>query len=104
MDWYKAATKAGIHPIVWVWKPTWPREVPAKKLIIAKMYHLLLLAENNTGYHNLIKLASEASLKGFYYRPRVDLDMLQQFGEGIIATSACLGGPVANNFLNHQAG
>ncbi|MCA9832821.1 MAG: DNA polymerase III subunit alpha [Thermomicrobiales bacterium] len=99
MDWYKAATKAGIHPIVGM--EAYMAEGSARENN-RKMYHLLLLAENNTGYHNLIKLASEASLKGFYYRPRVDLDMLQQFGEGIIATSACLGGPVANNFLNHQ--
>src|SRR5690606_8906427 len=49
-----------------------------------------------------IRLASEASLNGFYYRPRVDLDMLNRYGDGIIATSACLGGPVANNFLHHQ--
>lgn len=99
MDWYKAATKAGIHPIVGM--EAYMAEGSASESN-RKMYHLLLLAENNTGYHNLIKLASEASLKGFYYRPRVDLDMLQRYGEGIIATSACLGGPVANNFLNHQ--
>jgi DNA polymerase III alpha subunit len=61
---------------------------------------LLLLAENETGYRNLVRLASRASLEGFYYRPRIDLDMLQHHHEGIIATSACLGGPVANPLLD----
>ena len=99
MDWYKEAAKAGMHPIIGM--EAYLAEGNAAERN-RKNYHLLLLAENNTGYHNLIKLASEAALKGFYYRPRIDLEMLQQYGEGIIATSACLGGPVANNFLNNQ--
>jgi DNA polymerase-3 subunit alpha len=61
---------------------------------------LLLLAENETGYRNLLKLASIASLNGFYYRPRIDLELLQRYYEGIIATSACIGGPVAKHILN----
>lgn len=99
MDWYKTATKAGMHPILGM--EAYMSEGPANESN-RKNYHLLLLAENETGYRNLIRLATEASLKGFYYRPRVDLDMLQRYGQGIIATSACLGGPVANNFLHHQ--
>lgn len=99
MDWYKAATKAGMHPILGM--EAYLAEGSAKEQN-RKNYHLLLLAENQTGYKNLLKLASRSSLEGFYYRPRVDLDMLQELGEGIIATSACLGGPVANNFLNLQ--
>lgn len=99
MDWYKAATGAGMHPIMGM--EAYLAEGSASESN-RKMYHLLLLAENETGYRNLLKLASESSLNGFYYRPRVDLEMLQQHGSGIIATSACLGGPVANNFLNHQ--
>jgi DNA polymerase-3 subunit alpha len=62
-------------------------------------WHLLLLAENEIGYRNLLKLASKAALEGFYYRPRIDMEMLQEHHEGIIATSACLGGPVANPIL-----
>lgn len=99
MDWYKAAKSAGMNPILGM--EAYLAEGSASESN-RKNYHLLLLAENNTGYRNLIRLASEASLKGFYYRPRVDLEMLQRYGEGIIATSACLGGPVANNFLHHQ--
>lgn len=99
MDWYKTATKSGIKPIMGM--EAYLAEGSAREQN-RKSYHLLLLAENNTGYRNLIKLASKSALEGFYYRPRVDLEMLQEYGEGIIATSACLGGPVANNFLNNQ--
>lgn len=97
MDWYNAATAAGIKPIIGM--ETYLAESSIAKRE-RKSYHLLLLAENEVGYRNLIKLASIASLEGFYYRPRIDLELLQQYHEGIICTSACLGGPVANNFLN----
>jgi DNA polymerase-3 subunit alpha len=99
MDWYTEATKAGMHPIIGM--EAYLAEGPVTKRE-RKSYHLLLLAENEKGYKNLLQLASKAALHGFYYRPRVDLDMLQEHREGIIATSACLGGPVANNFLHHQ--
>ncbi|MDQ3656200.1 MAG: DNA polymerase III subunit alpha [Chloroflexota bacterium] len=97
MDWYQAGVAAGLHPIIGM--EAYLAEGPISKRE-RKSYHLLLLAENDKGYRNLLKLASTASLEGFYYRPRVDLELLQQYGEGIIATSACLGGPVANNFLH----
>jgi len=97
MDWHKAATKAGLHPIVGM--EAYLSEGPVKERN-RKSYHLLLLAENEIGYRNLVRLASRASLEGFYYRPRIDLEMLQQHHEGIIATSACLGGPVANPLLD----
>jgi DNA polymerase-3 subunit alpha len=99
MDWYKAATKAGLHPIIGMEAYLAEGKASEKE---RKSFHLLLLCENETGYRNLLKLASKASLEGFYYRPRVDLEMLQTHHEGIIATSACLGGPVANNFLNNR--
>ncbi len=62
-----------------------------------KRYHLTLLAENNTGYQNLVELVSKAYLEGFYYKPRVDYDLLKQHAEGIIALSGCLGGEVAQH-------
>jgi DNA polymerase-3 subunit alpha len=99
LDWYQAAVAGGIHPIIGM--EAYLAEGPIAKRE-RKSYHLLLLAENDTGYRNLLKLASIASLDGFYYRPRIDMELLQQYHEGIIATSACLGGPVANNFLNHS--
>ncbi len=97
LEWHKAATKAGLHPIVGM--EAYLAEGSMKNRE-RKSYHLLLLAENEVGYRNLLRLASKASLEGYYYRPRVDLELLSELSDGIIATSACLGGPVANNFLH----
>jgi DNA polymerase-3 subunit alpha len=65
-------------------------------------YHLLLLAMNETGWRNLVKLASRSYLEGFYYRPRVDRELLSQLAEGLICTTACLGGEVPTALLAHQ--
>ncbi len=97
VDWYKAAKANDLHPILGIEAYLAPNTISDRD---KSSYHLLLLAENERGYSNLLKLASRASLDGFYYKPRVDLDMLNELRDGIIATSACLGGPVANNFLN----
>src|SRR5215216_5957861 len=97
MEWYRTATGAGLHPIIGVEAYLAEGSARAKE---RKSYHLLLLAENETGYRNLLKLSTLAQLEGYYYRPRIDLDMLAELGTGLIATSACLGGPVANNFLH----
>lgn len=97
IEWYRTATKAGLHPIIGVEAYLAEGSARARE---RKSYHLLLLAENETGYRNLLKLSSLAQLEGYYYRPRIDLEMLAEHGSGLIATSACLGGPVANNFLH----
>src|SRR6056297_1408819 len=65
-----------------------------------KNYHLLLLAENNQGYHNLIKIVSSAWLEGFYYKPRVDKDLLYEYRSGLIALSACLQGEIPQYYLH----
>jgi len=97
MEFHRALSKAGLHPIVGIEAYLSEGAASARE---RKSYHLLLLAENETGYRNLLRLSSRAMLEGYYYRPRIDLEMLQQHHEGIVATSACLGGPVANNFLH----
>jgi len=97
MEWYRTVTAAGLHPIIGVEAYLAESSAQAKE---RKSYHLLLLAENETGYRNLLKLSTMAQLEGYYYRPRIDLEMLAEHGKGLIATSACLGGPVANNFLH----
>ncbi|MEJ7761656.1 MAG: DNA polymerase III subunit alpha [Thermomicrobiales bacterium] len=99
MDFYKAATKAGLHPIIGM--EAYLSEGPVAKRE-RKSYHLLLLAENEVGYRNLLSLATRSNLEGYYYRPRIDFDMLATHSEGLIGTSACLGGPVANHFLHGQ--
>jgi len=65
-------------------------------------YHLVLLAENNTGYMNLMKMVSEAYINGFYYKPRVDHDILEKYSEGIIALSGCLAGEVQKHILDRN--
>ncbi|MEZ4277226.1 MAG: PHP domain-containing protein [Nitrospirales bacterium] len=64
-------------------------------------FHLILLATNQIGYHNLIKLSSKAYLEGFYYKPRMDKELLQEHQEGLIALSGCLSGEVPQ-LINHQ--
>ncbi|MEZ5198523.1 MAG: DNA polymerase III subunit alpha [Bacteroidales bacterium] len=64
-------------------------------------HHLILLAKNKTGYHNLAKLTSLGYLEGFYYKPRIDKEILEKYSEGIIASSACLGGEVPQAVINH---
>src|SRR3954465_11109487 len=66
-------------------------------------YHLLLLAENLEGYKNLIKLSSLAYREGFYYKPRIDKEILREYRKGLIATSACLGGEVASALMKRDA-
>ncbi len=64
-----------------------------------QIHHLILLCKNNTGYQNLCKLLSQAYMEGFYYKPRADLELLKQYGEGLVCTTACLKGEVGYNFF-----
>ena len=95
VDFYKTATAAGIKPILGVEGYVTPGsrfDRPTRSENVR--YHITLLAENQTGYGNLVKLVSRAFLEGYYYKPRMDLDLLSEYAEGIIATSGCLGGHV----------
>ena len=99
IDFYRAAKAAGIKPILGCEVYVAPgsrfdREVGQAE---DRYYHLVLLAENNRGYENLMKIVSKAFVDGFYYKPRVDMELLQEYHEGIIALSACLAGEVAKN-------
>lgn len=67
-----------------------------------QIHHLILLCKDNVGYKNLCKLLSKAYMEGFYYKPRADLDLLKEFGEGLICTTACLKGEVGYNFFTDQ--
>jgi len=93
VEFYKSAKKNGIRPIIGVETYVAPRDRFSKETS-EKYYHLILLCENETGWKNLIKLVSKAHLEGFYYRPRVDKDLLREHHEGLIALSACLGGEI----------
>ena len=101
IDFYRAAKEEGIKPIIGceVYVANGSRlekETGGNK---ERYFHLVLLAENNTGYANLMKIVSKGFVDGYYYKPRVDMEVLQQYHEGIIALSACLAGEVNRNLL-----
>ena len=99
IDFYRAAKAAGIKPILGCEVYVAPGSRFDWEIGQAedRYYHLVLLAENNHGYENLMKIVSKAFVDGFYYKPRVDMELLQEYHEGIIALSACLAGEVAKN-------
>lgn len=97
IDFYRACKKEGIRPILGCEVYVAPGSRFSKEGGAAddRYYHLVLLAENNKGYANLIKIVSKGFTEGYYYKPRVDDEVLRQYHEGIIALSACLAGEVA---------
>ena len=96
IDFYKAAKEAGINPVIGCEVYVAPHSRFDRELTGGedRYYHLVLLAENNTGYANLVKIVSRGFTEGYYYRPRVDMEVLEQYHEGLIALSACLAGEV----------
>lgn len=103
IDFYKACQKAGIKPIigceVYVAPNRRTDRVPGRD---DGNRHLVLLAENEVGYRNLLKIVSQAHIDGFYYKPRVDKELLREHSQGLIALSACLAGEVSEYLLNNQ--
>lgn len=116
IDFYTSAKDAGVKPIIGCEVYITPgsrfdRSSAGRSRNVAtqdgeeanhKIHHLVLLCKDHKGYQNLCKIVSQAYLEGFYYKPRADYDLLRKYSEGLIATSACLGGEVGNNFLNDQ--
>lgn len=100
VDFYKAAIEEGIKPIIGceIYVAGKSRHIKQPDLD-NETYHLVLLVQNKKGYENLMKIVSTASIEGFYYKPRVDHEFLKAHSEGLIATSACLGGEVQSNLL-----
>lgn len=101
VDFYKEAMKHGIKPIIGCEVYTAPRTRFDKDPVKDKsMGHLVLLAKNNNGYDNLIKIVSKGYTEGFYYKPRIDFEVLEQYSEDIICLSACLAGDIKRKILN----
>lgn len=100
IDFYKAAKEAGIKPVIGCEVYVAEGSRFKKEAGGSGYNHLVLLAENNEGYQNLIKLVSLGFIEGFYYKPRVDIELLKENHKGLIALSACLAGPVARTVLN----
>ena len=101
IDFYREAKAAGINPILGceVYLAPNSRFDRESGRGEDRYYHLVLLAENNTGYNNLMKIVSKGFVDGFYYKPRIDMEILEEYHEGIIALSACLAGEV-QRYLN----
>ena len=103
IEFYQKAAKAGIKPIigceVYITENRFDRKPGAEG---KNYYHLILLAENNTGYKNLMKLVTAGHLEGFYYKPRIDKNILREHAEGLIGLSACLGGEISRAIYGNQ--
>ncbi|MBN2851862.1 MAG: DNA polymerase III subunit alpha [Clostridia bacterium] len=103
VDFYNAAIKAGIKPVIGCEVYTSKRSRFDKEYKIdSDNGHLVLLAKNNSGYKNLMKIVSKAFTEGFYYKPRVDYELLKEHSEGLICLSACLAGDIPNKIMNND--
>jgi DNA polymerase-3 subunit alpha len=103
VEFFRTATKAGVKPIIGVEVYVARNGHQNKRSNIdTKPYHLILLAKNEKGYQNLVRLTSIAHLDGFYYKPRIDFELLQKYGEGLICSTACLGGEFAKHIINDK--
>ena len=100
VEFYQKAKKKGIKPIIGVEVYIAPNGMRGRiPRVDDKRYHFILLAKNKVGYKNLIKLTSQAHLEGFYYKPRIDDELLQKHCEGLIGTSACLAGEISRKIV-----
>jgi DNA polymerase-3 subunit alpha len=95
VEFSQAARQAGVRPIIGIEAYLAPRGMQDRDpQLDSRAFHLLLLAENEVGYRNLIQIASASQLEGFYYRPRIDRAFLETHSEGLICTSGCLSGQI----------
>ncbi|WP_024653459.1 DNA polymerase III subunit alpha [Borrelia persica] len=101
---YREAKKAGIRPIIGIeaYMSSISKHIKKNDELGKPYYHLILLAKNEQGYKNLLKLTSVSYLEGFYYRPRIDKDDLVKYSEGLICTSACIGGIIPQLILSNR--
>lgn len=98
---YQSAQEHGITPIIGIEAYIAPKSIEVREPK-ERPFHMILLAKNNTGYENLIRLTSVAHTKGYYGKPRIDMELLRQFHEGLIALSGCLSGEVARAITQHS--
>lgn len=103
IEFYKKAKEAGIKPIIGMEAYVANRKHTDKDPQLDRgRYHLIILAMNNTGYQNLMRLSSTANIDGYYYKPRIDHDLLQKYNEGLIILSGCIGGEVGDLLRQDQ--
>ena len=107
LEFYKACKDAGVNPVLGYEAYVAPGSRFDKSGATSSKeatYHLTLLAQNATGFRNLVKMASRAFLEGFYHKPRIDRELLAQYSEGIICLSGCVSGEFSRALLAHSAG
>lgn len=103
IEFYTAATSAGINPIIGMEAYVAPRKHTDKDASYdKKYYHLIVIAMNNTGYQNLMRLSTIANLDGFYYKPRIDRELLEKYNEGLIILSGCINGELGDSLRQDQ--
>src|SRR5437773_1864704 len=102
IEFYQRAIDAGVKPILGCEVYVAPGSRTERVRRENQYYHMVLLARNLTGYKNLVKLVSKGFLEGFYYKPRVDKELLAEHAEGLIATSACLGGEIPAQIMARE--
>lgn len=103
VEFYQEALKAGIKPIIGCEVYVAPRtRFDRESKLDSRPYHLVLLCKNNKGYQNLIKLVSLGYTEGFYNKPRVDIELLEKYNEGLICLSACLAGEIPRQLVNNN--
>ncbi len=102
IEFYNTATKAGIKPILGMEAYIINKDYSDDSNKNDQRHHLILLAMNDTGYHNLIKLTSISYLEGFYYKPRINKKILEQYSDGLICLSACVKGEICQHFIDSQ--
>jgi len=99
LDFYKACKKFEIKPIMGVEAYVAPEGMENKRPDTSSNYHLILLAQDNKGYENLMKIVTESHTRGFYYKPRVDYETLAKYSDGVLATTACIAGEVPRKLI-----
>lgn len=103
IDFYRCATEAGVKPILGLEAYIAPKgRLNKRGKIDMSPRHITLLAQNNAGYQNLIKLTSKAHLEGYYYKPRIDYELLQEHQDGLVVLSGCMNGDIAKSITNKQ--
>lgn len=102
VEFYELAEHAGINPLIGCEFYVNTGDIHVKDSANNPLYHLILIAKDNKGYKNLIKLVSTAWCEGFYYKPRINFELLKEYHEGLICASACLGGEVLQHLLKNE--
>ena len=104
LNFYKACREAGINPIIGceLYVAPGSRHIKSGSEQKNRYHHFIALAKNETGYRNLMKLSSVGYTEGFYYKPRIDDEVLQQYSEGLIATTACINGEIPHNIISDR--